>query len=138
MKNKILFTLLTLAAFSLSACAGAGSNPDVDVIGTLEPVPAEFAGQSNPLNADAADPGADIFRNNCEACHGQQGHGDGPAGAALVPAPKNLALMQAIAGDDYLFWRISTGKDGTAMIGWKGVLTDEQIWQTIAFIRTLK
>jgi len=79
-----------------------------------------------------------VFRNNCEACHGQQGHGDGPAGTALVPAPKNLASLQALAGDDYLLWRISSGKDGTAMIGWKDVLTDEQIWQIIAFIRTLK
>jgi len=24
------------------------------------------------------------------------------------------------------------------MVGWKGVLTDEQIWQVIAYIRTLK
>ncbi|MBK8420507.1 cytochrome c [Candidatus Villigracilis saccharophilus] len=43
-----------------------------------------------------------------------------------------------MTGDDYLFWRISFGKDGTAMIAWKDVLTEEQIWQIIAFIRTLE
>ena len=138
MIKKILFVILVLAAFVLTACGGANVNPDVNVIGTLAPVPAEFAGQANPLGADAAAAGADVFRNNCEACHGQQGHGDGPAGTALVPAPKNLAVLQALAADDYLLWRISSGKDGTAMIGWKNVLTDEQIWQIIAFIRTLK
>ena len=138
MIKKILFVILVLAAFVLTACGDASANPDVNVIGTLAPVPAEFAGQANPLGADAAAAGADVFRNNCEACHGQQGHGDGPAGTALVPAPKNLAVLQALAADDYLLWRISSGKDGTAMIGWKNVLTDEQIWEIIAFIRTLK
>ena len=138
MIKKILFVILVLAAFVLTACGDANANPDVNVIGTLAPVPAEFAGQANPLGADAAAAGADVFRNNCEACHGQQGHGDGPAGTALVPAPKNLAVLQALAADDYLLWRISSGKDGTAMIGWKNVLTDEQIWEIIAFIRTLK
>ena len=81
---------------------------------------------------------ARLFKTNCESCHGPQGHGDGPAGAALDPAPKNLAELQAMAGDDYLFWRISTGKEGTSMVPWKGVLSDDQIWQVVAFIRTLK
>ncbi len=138
MIKKILFVILVLAAFVLTACGDANANPDVNVIGTLAQVPAEFAGQTNPLGADAAAVGADVFRNNCEACHGRQGHGDGPAGTALDPAPKNLAILQALAADDYLLWRISSGKDGTAMIGWKNVLTDEQIWEIIAFIRTLK
>jgi mono/diheme cytochrome c family protein len=138
MNKKILFVVFVLIVLALSACGGAKANPDADVIGTLTPVSAEFAGLTNPLGADAAVAGEDFFRNNCQPCHGQSGHGDGPAGASLVPAPKNLALLQTLVADDYLFWRISTGKDGTAMIAWKDVLTDEQIWQIIAFVRTLK
>jgi mono/diheme cytochrome c family protein len=138
MLKKILFVVLVLSAFVLTACGTVNSASGADVIGTLTPVPAEYDGQTNPLGADAAVAGAEVFKNNCEACHGLLGHGDGPAGSALVPAPKNLALLQTMAGDDYLFWRINTGKDGTAMIAWKGVLTDEQIWQVIAFIRTLQ
>jgi hypothetical protein len=49
-----------------------------------------------------------------------------------------LANIQAAAGDDFLFWRIREGKPGTSMVAWKGILTDEQIWQTVSFIRTLK
>jgi hypothetical protein len=56
----------------------------------------------------------------------------------LVPAPKNLAELQTQVGDDYLFWRINTGKQGTSMVSWKGILTEEQIWQIISFLRTLK
>lgn len=52
--------------------------------------------------------------------------------------PRNLPAFQAAVTDDYLFWRVNTGKPGTAMIGWQGILTEEQVWQVIAFIRTLK
>ncbi|MBI3163885.1 MAG: cytochrome c [Chloroflexi bacterium] len=132
--KKVWCVVLVITAFALAACGGGGA----DAVATLAPVPAEFAGQTNPLGADAATEGANVFKTNCESCHGPQGHGDGPAAAALDPAPKNLAELQATASDDYLFWRISTGKEGTSMVAWKGVLTDEQIWQAIAFINTLK
>lgn len=131
--KKVLFFVFVFSALVLTACGG-GSNE----VATLAPVPSEFAGQTNPLGADAAAAGAEIFKTNCESCHGPQGYGDGPAGAALDPAPKNLAELQATAGDDYLYWRINTGKEGTSMVAWKGVLTDEQIWQVISFVRTLK
>ena len=131
--KKVLFAVLVFSALVLAACGGGA-----DAVATLAPVPSEFAGQTNPLGADAAAAGAEVFKTNCESCHGPQGHGDGPAGAALDPAPKNLAELQATAGDDYLYWRINTGNEGTSMGAWKGVLTDEQIWQAVAFIRTLK
>ncbi len=130
----IVYASLAILVLVLSGCGGGGGEPAA----TLAPVPSEYAGQINPLSADAASAGADIFKVNCESCHGPQGHGDGPAGAALDPAPKNLADLQSQVGDDYLFWRISTGKEGTSMVAWKGILTDEQIWQAVAFIRTLK
>jgi mono/diheme cytochrome c family protein len=134
--KKILFALLVLTALTLAACGGSGeSSSDAT---TLAPVPAEFAGQTNPLGADAATAGAEIFKNNCAACHGEQGHGDGPAGASLNPQPKNLPELASLVDDDYLYWRINTGKPGTSMVGWKGILTDEQIWQVVSFIRTLK
>ena len=133
--KKVLFSVLVLIALTLAACGGGGG---AEAVATLAPVPSEFAGKTNPLGADAAAAGATVFKVNCESCHGPQGHGDGPAGAVLDPAPKNLAELQTTAGDDYLFWRISTGKEGTAMVAWKGVLTDEQIWQVISHIRTLK
>lgn len=119
---------------SLTACGGG----QTEVQSTPATVPAEYAGQVNPLGADAAAAGAEVYRTNCEFCHGPEGHGDGAASATLDPAPKNLAELQVTAGDDYLFWRIAAGKAGTSMVPWKGVLTDEQIWQVIAFIRTLR
>jgi mono/diheme cytochrome c family protein len=127
----ILFVLVTL---TLAACSSETAKS------TTAPasVPADYAGLTNPLGTDAVNAGADVFKNNCVACHGSQGRGDGPASTSLDPAPKNLPELSTIVTDDYLFWRISTGREGTAMVAWKGVLTDEQIWQVVSFIRTLK
>lgn len=134
----LLAVILAVSALLLMACGQPTANPQSNVIGTLTPVPPVYAGMTSPLGEDAALAGAEIFKLNCESCHGRKGYGDGPAGSALIPAPKNLALLHTLVGEDYLYWRISEGKDGTAMIGWQNVLTEEQIWQVIAFIRTLE
>lgn len=135
--RKIVFVML-VGIITLAACGGSESSSNANENVPLAPVPSEYAGLTNPLGADAAAEGAEVFRTNCEMCHGPQGHGDGPAGQALDPQPQNLAELQTEAGDDFLFWRISEGKPGTSMVAWKGILSEEQIWQTVSFIRTLK
>jgi mono/diheme cytochrome c family protein len=136
--KKILYLLLAVFVLTLAACGTPATPANPSTTATLEPVPAEYAGKTNPLGPDAAAAGASVFETNCSACHGPQGHGDGPAGAALDPAPKNLVELSKVASDDYFFWRISTGRSGTSMVGWKDILTDEQICQIIAYIHTLK
>lgn len=126
-----------LGALLLSACGGTNSSGP-QPIGTLESVPADYAGKTNPLGTDASAEGAKVFKTNCETCHGPQGHGDGPVGEALDPKPINLAELQTVASDDYIFWRISEGRPGTSMPPWKNILNEEQVWQVITFIRTLQ
>ena len=137
MIKKIVFVIFTFALI-LTACSSNGSSSAANENVTLAPVPTEYAGLMNPLGSEFASKGAEVFHTNCEPCHGPQGHGDGPAGQALDPKPGNLAKLQATAGDDFLFWRIQEGKPGTSMVAWKGILTDDQIWQAISFIRSLK
>ena len=137
MMHRVVFLMLA-GLFVLTACGGAAAPSGGDDNAPLAPVPTEYAGLKNPLGAGAAVQGAEVFKTNCEMCHGPQGHGDGPAGQALDPRPRNLAELQTKAGDDFLFWRIREGKLGTSMVGWKGILTDEQIWQIVSFIHTLK
>lgn len=136
MKN--LFFLSCLGAFTLAACGASLSPAPVDEPVVLAPVPEEYAGLANPLGSDGAAQGAELFQSNCAMCHGAGGLGDGPAGQSLEPPPGNLAQVQAEAADDYLYWRIHAGKPGTAMLPWKNILTEEQIWQLVSFIRTLK
>jgi mono/diheme cytochrome c family protein len=132
---KCLFVAIFLVSSILVACGSSGGS---DVVFTPEPVPAEYDGLTNPLGPEAAAAGAEAFNSSCKSCHGPEGHGDGPASESLNPRPKNLAELHPLVGDDYLFWRIAEGKSGTSMISWRGILTDEQIWQLVAFIRTLK
>lgn len=129
--------LVVFGVLLMAACSSGSASSDPNEIGTLAPVPAEYAGKTSPLGADAAGKGAEIFQTNCEMCHGAQGHGDGPASGSLDPKPKNLAVLQESVGDDYLFWRISEGKPGTSMVAWKNILSEEQIWQAVSFIRSL-
>ena len=137
MIKKISFVIF-MSVLILTACSSNGRSSAANENATLAPVPTEYAGLTNPLGSEAASKGAEVFHTNCESCHGPQGHGDGPAGQALDPQPGNLAKLHATAGDDFLFWRIREGKPGTSMVAWKGILTDDQIWQAISFIRSLK
>ena len=117
--KKILFILCL--SLLLSACGGSSDVGNDS--GSLETVPVEFAGKTNPFGSDAVSAGAEVFKSYCASCHGPYGHGDGVAGASLDPQPKNLAKLQVQVADDYLFWRIHSGKPGTSMVAWNGILT---------------
>jgi mono/diheme cytochrome c family protein len=129
---------LVVGILFLTACVASSGSTDSDSSAPLANVPSEYAGKKNPYGADKAADGEKLFQSNCQMCHGPQGYGDGPAGESLDPRPKNLAVFQKSVGDDYLLWRISEGKPGTSMVAWKGILTEDQIWKIVSFIRTLK
>ena len=88
-------------------------------------------------NQIAAQKGGVLFQKLCWTCHGRTGLGDGPAGKNLNPQPKNFTL-ESIQGqsDGELFWKISNGKG--MMLPYKHSLSEEQRWQLVNFIRSLK
>ncbi len=135
MKKHSIFFVVLFLLIVLSACSSYSSvNPPV----SSATVPPDFVGKTNPLGPDASTAGANIFKTNCASCHGDTGYGDGVAGMYLDPRPANLVTLNSTVADDFLNWRINTGKEGTSMPAWKGVLDDQQIWQVIAFIRIFK
>jgi mono/diheme cytochrome c family protein len=105
--------------------------------------PEQYAGLNNPFTDDpeAIAEGEILYQANCLSCHGSTGEGDGPAASGLEPPPQNLALRQSNLTDAYLFWRISEGgliePFNSIMPGWRGLLSEEKIWQIIAFLRTM-
>jgi mono/diheme cytochrome c family protein len=105
----------------------------------LQDAPAAYAGKLNPLStrttANAA--GQYLYEQHCASCHGPAGLGDGPISASLDPAPTDLVGLVTTAPDDYLFWRVTEGMPGTSMPAWKRILTEEEIWQTLAYVRSL-
>lgn len=124
---------IVLLVLLISACGSATSTTS-----DVESVPVEYFGKTNPLDESAAVQGAETFQSTCASCHGERGYGNGVASSSLNPKPKNLVELKEQVGDDYLFWKISDGSLGTAMLAWKGILTEEQIWQLVRFIRTLE
>ena len=83
--------------------------------------------------------GGPLYVANCKRCHGETGLGNGELAQDLTPSPALLAYLvqQPIAVDQYLLWSISEGgkQFNTAMPAFKKVLTQEQIWQIIAYLR---
>ena len=82
--------------------------------------------------------GKKVFEMTCASCHGMKGLGDGPAGMALNPKPRNFAHDKFKFGTTVaaLTHTVETGSAGTAMVGWKGTLKPDQIADVVAYIRT--
>ena len=80
--------------------------------------------------------GREIYMNTCIRCHGIDGKG--VLGIKLVPPPADLTspVVQDRL-DGTLFRRIHEGKPNTAMGAWKHSLSDEEIWDVLAYVRTL-
>lgn len=79
----------------------------------------------------------------CASCHGASGKGDGPAGAALNPKPRNMtdpAWQKSV--DDATIAKVI--KEGGASVGksalmppWGASLSDADIANVVAYIRSL-
>lgn len=87
---------------------------------------------SSPLSVSR---GQQLWKQDCEACHGAQGRGDGPVTASLSKRPKDLTKIAKppIFPDGVLAYRIANG--GEVMPAWKSVLTAEETWDIVNFIR---
>lgn len=102
-------------------------------------VPAGAAVVVNPIAAtdESIRSGAAIFSQSCAACHGATGEGDGPGAAGLDPKPADLHADHVQGNSDgAMFWIISHGREGTAMPPWNTILSEEQRWDLVNFLRT--
>lgn len=91
------------------------------------------------LSAAARD-GERLFRRNCTICHGLHGAGDGPSRSTLIAAPANLTVDPVASySDGRMFLSIRQGKMVKGRLTMPPVekITDEEIWKTIAYVRTL-
>jgi high-affinity iron transporter len=82
--------------------------------------------------------GAGLFQSQCSACHGPQGHGDGPLAAKLDPKPAVLSdPFRARERSLFALHQIITnGVNGTAMTSF-GSLSDDDRWALAFFVGTL-
>lgn len=89
-------------------------------------------------SSTAANAGRGIYQQNCATCHGTHGLGNGPNAKALAKKPANFSRPFYKDYDDVTwFWRVKEGVPGTRMPQWGKLLTKEQMWYLVAFLKTI-
>jgi mono/diheme cytochrome c family protein len=100
--------------------------------------PARASAKKNPVAANETSIalGKKIYERQCLACHGAKGKGDGPTAAHLEKRPGNLSNPKLWEqSDGALFWKVNEGH--TPMPTFKRIMSDEERWPVINYVRTL-
>ncbi len=85
--------------------------------------------------SQAQDSGAATYKAKCASCHGADGSGNTPAGKSTKALPFNSPDIVKASDDDL----IAATKNGKGkMPKYAGKLTDAQIKDVVAYIRTLQ
>ncbi|MGZ3763670.1 MAG: c-type cytochrome [Mucilaginibacter sp.] len=104
------------------------------------PVPEKNAKMANPLKSskESISAGKALWSLHCASCHGKTGLGDGSKAAQLKTQPQDMTKGASQAqSDGSLFYKVSEGRDD--MPSFKKKIPDqEDIWNLVNFIRTLK
>ena len=140
---KRLFTLTALIALAaLTAC-------QVSPPGSLETKVAQGVKQvtiggkdwKNPVpdTKEALAEGATHFQHHCQICHGLDGQTTGVPFADKMDPPVADLTEKDIQEytDGQLKWIIQNGIAPSGMPAWKGILTDDEMWKMVLYIRHL-
>ena len=117
----LLLLLVGAVVFPLHAQSGSFHNAPESAEKDKNP----YAGQADTVVA-----GKQVYTLNCTVCHGIGGKGTGN-----VPPLANGKAQAAPAGA--VFWYITRGDVDNGMPSW-AALTEQQRWQVIAYIQSLK
>jgi mono/diheme cytochrome c family protein len=155
----IRWTLCTAIAGMAIACGDSRETPTAQPTPPTPPPAAEPPAPPPPPPAPPAAPpaaepvaatpgdavarGAAHYKTLCATCHGEDGCTAGPGAAGLDPQPAHHCdgnYMNKLT-DEHIF---KTIKEGGAAVGksplmapWGGTLTDDQIRDVVAFVRSL-
>ena len=137
MKNmkKILFGLAILAAFTFTQTTNAQAKPK----GKEWKVPAADSKKKSPIklsDASAISAGKAIWVKDCKSCHGVKGLGDGTKAEKIDISCGNFSSkeFQSLTDGD-MFYKTKIGRK--PMPSFKEKLGDTEIWQLVAYMRTM-
>lgn len=140
-RYRIAPAVLLLIGAVLPAC---GSKPAAPA--SLTPPFLETPIAPRPVtSAGTVAKGKEVYDANCVQCHGANGQGDGYGAPFLVPTPRDFTSGQfkfrttasgQLPSDDDLFRTISRGANGTGMPPWKYLLSDEDRWALVDYVKT--
>jgi mono/diheme cytochrome c family protein len=119
-----------------------GTRYVVDLVARTVRVASPEGGGADPRGAAAAAPsqatgkqseGAAIFARECSPCHGPDGKGIKAVGTPDFTDPKTQARLT----DELILATIRNGKKGTLMPAWSKKLSNQQVLQVAAYVRSL-
>ena len=92
-----------------------------------------------PFTPENLADGKQAFGHYCIACHGLDGQNTGvPFADSMSPPLPSLASMEVQSyTDGQLKWVIDGGISPSGMPASKGILSDEEIWSIVLFLRHL-
>jgi mono/diheme cytochrome c family protein len=103
-------------------------------------VPDKYEKMANPVKADAESvkAGKALWTKHCQSCHGKTGLGDGTKAAQLDTEVGDLTTAEAQGqSDGALFYKTLEGRDEMPSFK-KKIADEEEIWQLVNFVRSLK
>jgi mono/diheme cytochrome c family protein len=104
-----------------------------------------FPGRASAQSDDAKPRGQAVYERWCASCHGETGAGDGEAAQYMLPRPRDFTRgvyqirttkSGQIPTDGDLHRVVHEGMPGTAMPGWREILSDEDHEAVVAYIKT--
>src|SRR5207302_7733563 len=107
------------------------------LLGAAPPAPADFQ-----LNGDA-ERGKVVFAKRCAICHGAAGDGKSKMAETLKPKPVDFTnkAMTGQRSDWELYLAVRDGGPaiglGQDMFAWKKLLPDQEIRDSVAYVRAL-
>lgn len=80
---------------------------------------------------------AQVYKQNCAVCHGLPGEPKSAIAEGMAPAPPQLFHGTGVTDDDAWesYWKAESGIRMTGMPGFKGRLTETQIWQVSVLVK---
>ncbi len=139
--GRIGLAMLVATAFTVNV----GSAAEKDPLAPRVPADQMAAAKAwkNPMKSTPENiaKGKEIFtgKGTCFTCHGNEGRGDGPAGAALDPTPRNFHNAKLTGKTEGEFaWVIKNGSPGTGMVSYvPGIISEEEMALVIIYERSL-
>ena len=90
-----------------------------------------------PENEASYMAGADVYKQNCAVCHGLPNQPKTNIAEGMSPAPPQLFKGKGVTDDEAWesYWKVESGIRMTGMPGFKGKLTEPQIWQVSVLVK---
>lgn len=137
--------LLAAPALVAGLATGCAQKQAVDVNSLTPPFLDTPIAPRPAASATTVAKGKQVFEANCTQCHGVDGKGDGYGAPFLVPPPRDFTTGQfkfrttasgMLPSDTDLFRTISRGANGTGMPPWQYLLSDEDRWALVDYVKT--